>query len=114
MSIGTNIRKLRELRNYTQTYISGKLNISLSGYSKIERNQTEISVKRLQQIAEILETDIITILSFDFEIIFNTEQINVHNQLIYKNQNTGEINLQKLIEQLKSENTFLRQLINSK
>lgn len=118
MSVGMNIRKLRELRNYTQTHVSEKLNMSLSGYSKIERDETEISITRLEQIAEALETDIKTILSFDQDKIFNIQQYHADN-----GNQSGYVNTQKnfdartmeiLINQLKSENDFLRELIKSK
>lgn len=55
MKVGDNIKKLRELRNYTQQYLADQLEISLSGYGKIERNETDVSLSRLQQIADILE-----------------------------------------------------------
>ncbi|HRP59917.1 MAG TPA: helix-turn-helix transcriptional regulator, partial [Vicingus sp.] len=74
MSIGNTIKKLRELKNYTQSYMSERLNMSLSGYSKIERDETDISLKRLRQIAEILETDYSNILNFDESKIFNITQ----------------------------------------
>lgn len=118
MSTGNNIKKLRELRNYTQSHVSEKLNMSLSGYSKIERDETEISVKRLEQIAVVLETDVRTILAFDQDKIFNIQQYHAD-----KGNQYGYVNTQKkfdakimetLIEHLKSENNFLRELLKSK
>lgn len=115
MGVGLKIKKLRELRNYTQTHMSNQLNMSLSGYSKIERDETEISLKRMYQIAEILETDINSILSFDGKQIFNIEQNNhdkgTQNAYVHtlKNENTDLY--EKYIEQLKSENSFLKSLV---
>lgn len=40
MDIGTKIRKLRELRNYNQEYMSQKLDISQKAYSDIEQGTT--------------------------------------------------------------------------
>lgn len=34
--VASNIRKIRELRNYTQDYLAAKLGISQNAYSKIE------------------------------------------------------------------------------
>ncbi len=39
MNVGSKIKQLRELRNYTQSYVATQLNISVSGYGKIERNE---------------------------------------------------------------------------
>jgi transcriptional regulator with XRE-family HTH domain len=42
MSIGAKIKNLRELRNYTQAYMADQLNMSVNGYSKIEREETDV------------------------------------------------------------------------
>lgn len=51
------IRERRELMNYTQQYVAGKLNISQNAYSKIECGHISINIQRLFQIASALETD---------------------------------------------------------
>ena len=56
-SVASNIRKLREHRNYTQEYLAAKLNISQNAYSKIELGYTKITLERLFYIAMILDTD---------------------------------------------------------
>lgn len=56
-AIAAVIRKKREERNYTQEYLAYKLNISQNAYSKIELGYTKITVERLFQIAEVLETN---------------------------------------------------------
>jgi len=60
--VATNIRKIREYRNYTQEYLAAKLKISQNAYSKIELGYTKITVDRLFRIADILEVDPIDIL----------------------------------------------------
>ena len=118
MSVGTKIKKMRELRNYTQSYMSESLNMSLSGYSKIERDETEISLKRLKQIADILQTTIDAILSFDENKIFNIEQQQhsngVQNGYVHMIKNENPEILIQYIEQLKNENKFLKTLIDKK
>lgn len=64
-AIAANIRKIREFRNYTQDYLAAKLNISQNAYSKIELGYSNITLKRLIDIAEILEIELINIISFD-------------------------------------------------
>lgn len=63
--IHINIKKVRELRNLTREQMSSDLNMSLSGYAKIERGETEITITRLHQIAELLEVSISALLNFD-------------------------------------------------
>lgn len=57
-SVAANIRKQREIKNYTQEYLAAKLKISQNAYSKIELGYTKITLERLFQIADILETTI--------------------------------------------------------
>jgi transcriptional regulator with XRE-family HTH domain len=61
--VATNIRKIREHRNYTQEYLAAKLRISQNAYSKIELGYTKITVERLFSIADILEVDAVNIIS---------------------------------------------------
>jgi transcriptional regulator with XRE-family HTH domain len=111
MSTGNNIKKLRELRNFTQTYMAEKLNLSLSGYSKIERDGTDVSLKRLQQIAEVLETDINTILSFDEKNVFNFSHNHNANGVVQNQQVTSKEGFIKAIETLEKENDYLKKLV---
>ena len=47
------------------------LGISQSSYSKIEKDETEISHERLEQIAKVLELSIQDILAFDEKMFFS-------------------------------------------
>jgi transcriptional regulator with XRE-family HTH domain len=57
-NITSKLRLRRQTMNYTQAYIAGKLGISQNAYSKIESGQTNFTVKRLYEIAHILETNV--------------------------------------------------------
>lgn len=50
-----NIRLQRQLKNYTQEYMAHALSISQNAFSKIELGVTQPSMKRIFQIAFILE-----------------------------------------------------------
>ena len=65
---GTVIRKFREMRNYSQEYVAGKMGISQNAYSKIENNITQLTVSHVRQISAILEVSIMDLLRDDFEI----------------------------------------------
>jgi transcriptional regulator with XRE-family HTH domain len=68
---GNKIKKVRELRSFTQEYMADKLGLSQSNYARIENNEVKLSEERLQKIAEILETTVEAIKGFDENLIFN-------------------------------------------
>lgn len=65
-NVGQKIKKLRELRNYTQAYMAIELDMTQQGYSKIEK-EGRLSVAQLDQIADILKVDSAYILNFNEE-----------------------------------------------
>ncbi|MFI5162352.1 MAG: helix-turn-helix domain-containing protein [Sphingobacteriales bacterium] len=54
-NIGDKIRIQRLMKGYSQEYMGFLLEISQAAYSKIERNETELSLRRIYEIAEILK-----------------------------------------------------------
>lgn len=108
--IGDNIKKFRELKDITREQVAGELNMSLSGYSKIERNEVDLTVSRVERIAEILEVDLSQLLNFDATQIFNIS----NNQLVQgfgttvENHNHEDKYREKYIEKLEAENRNLK------
>ena len=85
--------------------MSIQLEISISAYSKIERNETEISLKRLEQIAEILNLSVNGIIDFDENAVIDNADSKKNR--LYKSQQ-----IDPLMEQMRSEIEFLRKLLN--
>lgn len=56
------IRALREERQWSQEELAAKLGLSVNGYAKIERGETRLNLPRLEQIAEVFDTDILTLI----------------------------------------------------
>jgi transcriptional regulator with XRE-family HTH domain len=54
-AIAANIKSARLHRNYSQEYLGLRLNISQNAYSKIEIGQSNISLQRIFEIAEVFE-----------------------------------------------------------
>lgn len=71
--IGEKIKKIRELRNFSRRFMANELAISVTTYGKIERNETELTISRLEQISVVLNVKMTTIIEFD------------ENQLLDKN-----------------------------
>ncbi len=117
MNIGDNIKKFRELKNITRETISSELNMSLSGYSKIERNEVDLTISKVQKIAEVLGVDLSQILNFDASQIFNVSNNNMVQGLGAKAENMnfhGDDYKVKYIKMLEEENERLKKLIKSK
>jgi transcriptional regulator with XRE-family HTH domain len=116
--VGNKIKKMRELNNFTQEGMAQKLNISPAAYSKLERDETEMTLSRLDEIAKIFKVDTQTILNFDEKQIFNIT--NSHQNAIgnreahvYHNDKLVE-HLEKEVVHLRNENTRLIEMISHK
>jgi transcriptional regulator with XRE-family HTH domain len=107
LRIGSKIKKLRELKNYTQEYMANSLKMSVTGYGKIERDDTDLSIGRLEEIGKILEIDPSNILSFDEKQIFNIN--NNQNSFVNTQQIVQDEGFRMLITQLQEEIKHLRQ-----
>jgi transcriptional regulator with XRE-family HTH domain len=115
MHIGQKIKKLRELKNLTQTHVAQKLGVSQSAYSKMELGETEVTYNRLEKISEILVMKPEEVISFNESMVFNV----MHNQ---NGGNVfGDINnsvpdterqlYQDQINLLKDEVTYLKKML---
>jgi transcriptional regulator with XRE-family HTH domain len=99
-NIYLNIKTFRNFKDITREYIASELDISVSGYSKIERGEVDISLSRLGQILEILDVDIQTILHFD-PVKF-TSYLNKMNK-----EEDGECDSEEMAK-IKEENNFIK------
>ena len=70
-TIYNNIKKFRELKSTTRESMAHELGLSLSGYSKLERGEVDITISKIYKIAEILKISVEQILNFDASQIFN-------------------------------------------
>ncbi len=66
-TIGKKLKAIRLSKELTQEAIASRLEISLPAYSKIERDITDISLSRLEQIGAIFGMTSIEILAFGTE-----------------------------------------------
>lgn len=111
MKIGDNIKEIRETeKNFKRSFVAEKLDISTRAYSNIENNVADITLNRLQEIADIFECSPLYILNYkqskkEFYNYFHNNNgnngINIMNQ---GSQLQGENIIQKLKDELlKSE-----------
>jgi transcriptional regulator with XRE-family HTH domain len=93
-----NIKKFRELKNITREDLADRLEMSLSGYSKLERGEVELTVSKLYRISEILEVSVSQILNFDASQIFNVKDYGVANVDIKSQTNNYKDKYIKMLE----------------
>jgi transcriptional regulator with XRE-family HTH domain len=108
-SIGQQIRKIRHAKDLTQDNLAFELGITKSAYSKIEREESNISIKRLEQIAKVLEVDIVDF--FKEETDDNTAE-DSKNQ--YGFATKGDIEeIAKMVQEMSRELGSLKDFLNN-
>lgn len=119
MEIYDKIRILRTSHQWTQEDIAEKLNLSVNGYSKIERGKSSINIEKLKQIAQVFNMDILELISSQqssFPARDNLENYNIISsdaKLLYENEKLKlllEIK-EDLISQKDDEILVLKKLI---
>lgn len=110
--IGEKIRKIRELKGYSQDYMSQQLNISQRAYSKLEREEIKLDWQRINDISKVLEIDPVELISFDDSLIFNNctqsgKSNTINNNFPDELRNQYELR----ISEMKEEVVYLRSLI---
>ena len=87
IQIAENIKKFRELKNYTRDQMADELDMSLSGYGKLERGEVDITISKLYKISVILEVSVSQMMNFDVSNIFNVHGNQTVNGVEVKEQN---------------------------
>lgn len=70
-AISNNIKKIREIRNFSQSYMARMLGISQPAYSDIENGKTKINSDKLLSISLILKVDVAVIINFSEEMLLH-------------------------------------------
>jgi len=114
LQIGQKIKKLRELKNFTQSHLASELGITQSAYSKMELGETEVSFSKLTKIADVFGMSPEEIMTFNEQMIFNV----MHNQtgngfVINKGFTENEKKLyEDQIVHLKEEINYLKKVLD--
>ena len=112
MKVGENIKKLRELKNLTQQHLADELGISLSGYGKTERDETDITLERLQKISDILAVDPFTLIHFNRNNVLKAVRNTDSPSKDFKSNLDDTHDWQnKLLLKYEEENKYLKELI---
>ncbi|MDO9795013.1 helix-turn-helix transcriptional regulator, partial [Glaesserella parasuis] len=87
MNVHEKIRKLRETKLWSQEQMAEKMNMSLNGYARIERGETKLHLDKLEQIAQILDVDIVNLISPDDRNVCLQIGDNIHLSPVYQGNN---------------------------
>lgn len=116
LKIGENIRKIRELKGYSQEYMANKLKISQRAFSHIENNNNKIDAERLKSIAEILEVNVLDILAFNDKALFTNMHFTQSSIGMFNTVHLGETKLNEIqearIKELQDEVKHLREQVS--
>jgi|WetSurMetagenome_2_1015567.scaffolds.fasta_scaffold19363_2 transcriptional regulator with XRE-family HTH domain len=118
MRLHEKISFIRNLKGLKQDEMAQKLNMSESGYAKIERGETKLQNPRIEKIAEALEIETEDLMSFNERSICITSFHDHSLQIVQNNYAnlTIELNneLEKfkfMVEQKDKEIAYLKEII---
>ena len=72
LHIGQKIKKLRELKNLTQSHMAIELGLTQGAYSKIEAGESEITYNKLEKISGLLGMKPEEVIAFNDQMVFNS------------------------------------------
>lgn len=70
--VNVNIRRFRELMGLTREQMASELNMSPSGFGKIERGEVDITIPRLMDISRVLNVHPSSLIFFDVEVFLKS------------------------------------------
>jgi transcriptional regulator with XRE-family HTH domain len=101
--LGNNIRKIRELKGFSQQYVAEKVRTSQKNLSRIETGQISPMFKLIIDICSALEVELVELLEFDERIVFNNYIQNQHGGEFKAYNNTDVERIEALYKTLLDE-----------
>lgn len=94
MEINEKIRMLREFNHFSQEEMAEKLNISTTGYAKIERGERGLNFAKLKKIAAVFDIEVADLVSINYKSAIYL--INENSRY----QNNNNYNLDEMIHEI--------------
>ena len=112
--IGGVIKTFRELKKLTREFVADELEISVSTYAKIERDEQELTFSRIQKICKTLNITVCQLLTIEPSNILcvNENTIITPFDNVIKTKNEEESYKEKYIRLLEEELQLLKANIN--
>lgn len=110
MNMHDRIRMMREIRQWSQEDMADKMNMSLSGYAKLERGETKLHYDKLVQIAQIFNMNLVDLIDSEKGVVFFMNENGDHTQANYYScDNSMAIEIEKLKLQISHKDELLSQ-----
>lgn len=114
MSIGGNIKRIREQKELLQKEVAAELGLDKSSYSKLEKDQREVKVSELQTLAGLFGMTIDQIVNFEGDMPKEVtikdkpalEQMKLISQLDEEDRKTVFSIIDKMLTNKKFKNFF--------
>jgi transcriptional regulator with XRE-family HTH domain len=105
----SNIKTIRESKNFTAEYLATQLGISQSTYSRKENGEADFTLPELVKVSEALEVPLVKIIDLDLARIINQTNSEFHDQSagIIENMHSAE-GYKVAIETQEKEIAYLR------
>jgi transcriptional regulator with XRE-family HTH domain len=111
MNIGEKVRVIRELRGYSQEYMSIQLDVSQTTYSRIENETTKIHLPRLIGISKILDITLVNLLQFETNRL---EGLSGEKQNEYQSNSNTQSHYEVRLNTLEAKINYIQELIVSR
>jgi transcriptional regulator with XRE-family HTH domain len=118
----TNIKTIRETKNYSEEYMADKMGISQSTYNRKENGEGDFTLTELIKMADVLEVSVSKIIDMDLAKVINQYHIQdqssgyVENQTVMSDAGykAALAQYEKELEYLKQQNSDLLAAITGK
>jgi transcriptional regulator with XRE-family HTH domain len=120
--IGSNIRRIRQMRDMKAEEVARRLGLSKAAYSDIENNKCRTRLERLQQLADIFKVHYTQIINFNEDyflqapmpaVAVNEEEKFIATDVIQSFIRQLEVK-DEIIRQLNTQITFLQKELASR
>ena len=99
-TIYKNIKTIREMKDLTRDYVAAELDMTTSGYGKIERGEIDITISKIYRLAFVFEITVSDLLFFNVASVFNnSKKYKLESEL--NNVDNSEVKVMKI-----KHNTF--------
>lgn len=71
MEIYEKLKFMRSFKNWSQEEMASRLGLSVNGYAKIERGETDVTLSRLKQIVDVLGIDLAELFGLNEKNVFH-------------------------------------------
>lgn len=110
MNVNEKIRVMREVKQWSQEEMAERMNMSTTGYSKIERGETKLNLHKLEQIASIFNIDVLELMDTGNKgVVFLMNENGDHSANYYGNDEKMVVEIEKLKLQLIHSQEIIQQ-----